>query len=143
MASGIYDVFKHDLMVGDVDLDATDNLYCALMTTNHTAQTTPADLQSDATWADVSANEIPGGSGYTSNGKLMTTPTVTTATGTSTFDADDVSWTSATLTTYHTVLYNASNADSLMCTIDFGGAQSVTGGTFTIEWNPAGIISLA
>jgi len=31
----------------------------------------------------------------------------------------------------------------LICSFDFGGEKVVTAGTFTIEWNAAGIITLA
>jgi len=33
--------------------------------------------------------------------------------------------------------------DDLICSIDFGGAQTVTAGTFTIQWHADGIITLA
>jgi hypothetical protein len=65
------------------------------------------------------------------------------ASNTATFDATDTSWTTATFTAYHAVIYDTTNTSSLICSIDFGGAQTVTSGTFTIEWNSSGIISLA
>jgi hypothetical protein len=142
MASGIYDVFKEDLMDASVNLAfGQDALRVALMTTGHTASTTPADFQTDAVWADVSADEI-AGTGYTANGELLANQSVAVATGVATFDGDDTTWVVATFSAYHAVIYDATNANSLICSIDFGGIQSVAGGTFTIEWNSSGIISL-
>ncbi len=143
MASGFYDVFKQDLFVGDVDLDATDVIRVVLLDTNHDTDATA--LQTDVIWGDgtagtVKENEI-SGTGYTSNGKALGTPTVVTATGTTTFDGDNVEWTGATFSCEHIVLYDFTNAESLMVTVDIG-PQTVTAGTFTIQWNAAGIITM-
>ncbi len=138
MASGFYDVFKQDLFVGDVDLDASDTIRVALLDTNH--PTSPGDLQSDAVFADVSANEI-SGTGYVAGGELLGTPTVVTATGTTTFDGVDTEWTGASFTCEHIVLYDVTNSNSLIVTVDIG-TQTVTSGTFTIQWNAAGIITM-
>jgi hypothetical protein len=73
---------------------------------------------------------------------VLANQTVSLATSTATFDGDDETWTLATFAAFHVVLYSATNGSSLICSIDFGGAQSVSGGTFTIEWNSSGIISL-
>jgi len=43
------------------------------------------------------------------------------------------------------VLYDdttTSPLDALICSIDFGGSQSVAGGTFTIQWATEGIINI-
>ena len=138
MASGFYDVFKQDLFDGSVNLNASDTINVALMTAAH--PTTAGDLQTDATWADVSANET-SGAGYSAGGLALGTPTVVTATGTTTFDGDDTQWTGATFTCEHVVIYDITNTNSLVATIDIG-AQTVTAGTFTIQWNGSGIITM-
>jgi hypothetical protein len=135
MASGIYDVFKVDLMDGSVNVaSGGDALYCALYDNSHSF--TAGDTIYTVT------NEI-SGTGYTAGGELMTSQTVTLASNTATFDAADTQWTSATFTCYHAVIYDSTNTNSLIANIDFGGAQSVTSGTFTIIWNSNGIITLA
>ena len=137
MASGIYDDFKEDLMDGSVNISSGgDTIYCALLDNSHSFTAT------NSVWGDVSANEI-SGTGYSANGEVLASQSVAVAANTATFDATDVSWTTATFTCYHAVLYDSTNTSSLIASIDFGGAQSVTAGTFTIEWNASGIISLA
>jgi hypothetical protein len=137
MASGIYDDFKVDLMDGSVDIsNGGDTIKCGLLDNSHSF------TASDSVWGDISANEI-SGTGYTAGGATLANQAVSMAANTATFDADDVSWTSASFTCYHAVIYDVTNTSSLICSIDFGGAQTVTSGTFTIEWNANGIISLA
>lgn len=135
MASGIYNRFKANLMNKEVDMEA-DTIRVALMDTNHSFTAT------DNTWADISANEI-SGTGYTANGEALANKAVTQA-ATTKFDADDVSWTSATFTAYHAVIYDDTLTNNdLICNIDFGGGQAVVAGTFTIQWHSSGIITLA
>jgi len=138
MASGIYNRFKANLMNKEVDLEA-DTIKVALLDNSHSFN---AD---DNTWSDVSANEI-SGTGYTAGGEELTNKSVTQddTNDKAVFDADDVSWSSATFTAYHAVLYDDSLAsDDLICSIDFGGAKSVSSGTFTIQWDADGIITLS
>lgn len=136
MASGIYDDFKEDLMVASVNLAVgQDVLRVALMDNVHTF------VASDSVWANVLGNEITG-TNYVANGEILANQAVSVAANTATFDGDDVTWLTATFTAYHAVIYDVTNTNSLVCTIDFGGAQSVAAGTFTIEWNSSGIISL-
>lgn len=135
MASGIYQRFKANLFNKEVDLEA-DTIKCALMDNSHSFTAT------HNTWSQVSANEI-SGSGYSANGEDLANGAVTQA-ATTDFDADDTAWTSATFSAWHAVLYDDTLAgDDLILSIDFGGEQQVTGGTFTIQWNASGIITLA
>ena len=136
MASGIYDCFKEDLMVADVNLGTGgDTLKVALLDNSHAFDAT------DTVWSDISANEI-SGTGYTAGGATLASQAVAVASNTAAFDAADTSWTTATITAYHAVIYDTTNTNSLICSIDFGGAQTATTGTFTIEWNANGIVSL-
>lgn len=135
MASGSYNRYKANLLNGEVDMEA-DTLKLALLNNSHSFTAT------DNTWADISSNEI-SGTGYTAGGQALASKAVTQA-ATTKFDADDVTWSSATLTAYHAVLYDDSLAnDDLIFSLDFGGAQAVTAADFTIVWNASGIITLA
>jgi hypothetical protein len=135
MASGIYERFKANLMNKEVDLEA-DTIQCALMTNSHSFTST------HNVWTDVSANEA-SGTGYTADGVALAGKAVTQG-GTTKFDATDASWASATFTAYHAVLWdNTVATDDLICSFDFGGAKTVTAGTFTIQWHANGIITLA
>ena len=135
MASGIYNRFKANLMNKETDLEG-DTIKVALMDSSHSFTAT------NNTWSDVSANEI-SGTGYTANGQDLANKAVTQA-ATTKWDADNSAWTSATFSTSHAVIYDDTMAnDDLICSIDFGGSQSVSSGTFTIQWHTDGIITLA
>lgn len=135
MASGLYNAFKLDLMDGSVNLaNGADVIHVGLYDVSH------AFAAGDTIY--TTTNELPTAGGYTRDGKTLANQALS-GTTTVAFDADDTAWTSATFSTYHAVIYDETNADSLICSIDFGGEQTVTAGTFTIEWNASGIISLA
>jgi hypothetical protein len=137
MASGIYNRFKANLMNKEVDIGASgDVIQVALMDNVHVFAAT------DNVWADVSANELPVAGNYAANGEVLAGQAVTQA-ATTKWDGTDTAWTSATFTAYHAVLWdNTVATDDLICSFDFGGAKTVTAGTFTIQWHANGIITL-
>ena len=137
MASGIYTAFKEDLMTKAVNLGTGgDTIKVALLSDSHSFSA------ANSVWGDVSANELANGNGYTTNGATLGSQAVTAGTTTK-FDAADTAWTEATFTAYHAVLYDSTNTSSLICSIDFGGAKTVSANTFTIQWHNDGIITLA
>lgn len=134
MASGIYNQFKADLMNKIVDLEA-DTIKVGLLNNSHTFTAT------NSTWADVSANEV-SATGYTAGGQALAGKGVTEA-ATTKWDATDLVWTiTGSMSAYHAVIYDTTATDNLICSIDFGGIQTATDGTFTIAWNAAGIITI-
>lgn len=135
MASGIYNRFKANLMNKEVDLEA-DTIRVALLNSSHSFTAT------HNTWSQVSANEV-SGTGYTANGASLANKAVTQG-ATTKFDADDTQWTSSTITASHAVIYDDTMTnDDLIASIDFGGSQSTSSGTFKIQWHADGIITLA
>lgn len=134
MASGIYQRFKANLMNKVVDLEA-DVIKVMLLTGTHSFTATNDVI------GDVSANQI-SGTGYTAGGETLAGKAVTQA-ATTKWDATDEAWTSATFTAAHAVIYDSTASDNLIASIDFGGDQSVSSGTFTIQWHADGIITLA
>lgn len=136
MASGIYERHLFNLMGGLVDLD----------TGGSTVQVSLYDSTHAFTAADnvyTSTNELASAGGYTLGGSTLAGQSVTQGTTTK-FDGTDTAWTSATFTAYHAVLWDDTIAgDDLIASIDFGGAKTVTSGTFTIQWHTDGIITLA
>ena len=133
MASGIYNRCKANLMNKEIDLEA-DTIRVALYNNTHTFAAT------DNVY--TTTNEITG-TGYTAGGAALASKTVTQA-ATTKFDAADLSWTTATFTAYHAVIYDDTHAtNDLICNIDLGGAQTVSAGTFTIQWHADGIVTLA
>ena len=136
MASGIYNRFKANLMNKECDLEA-DTIKVALVNNSHSFTATHNG------YSDISANELAATGGYTTGGAALASKAVTQA-ATTKWDAADLSWTSATFTAYHAVIYDDTLAgDDLIASIDFGGAQAVSSGTFTIQWHADGIITLA
>lgn len=91
----------------------------------------------------VTANEITG-TGYIAGGQALTSKSNTEASGLVTVTAADPSWTGATLSgVYGALVYDATvTGEYAYCWNYFGGAQSVTGGTFTVAWNAAGIFTV-
>ena len=95
------------------------------------------------TW--TTGNET-SGTGYTAGGSALASKAFAIDTGSSSicFTAANVSWTTATITASGGLCYDATItagtvAKQGMCFNYFGGSQSVTGGTFTVQWaTPAG-----
>jgi hypothetical protein len=135
MASGIYDRWKANLMNKIVDME-DDVIKVMLLDDSHSFTTTHNVI------GDVSTNQI-SGTGYSAGGATLAGKGVTQG-ATTKFDATDTTWTTASFTAYHAVLWDDSvGTDDLICSIDFGAAKTVTAGTFTIQWHASGIITLA
>lgn len=97
----------------------------------------------------VTANEVTGSGIWAAGGRPLSGKTITNpATGVTMFDATDLAGAgTGTLTNvYGCLVYDdtitagtGGVADEGICFNYFGGAQSVTSGTFTIVWNANGI----
>lgn len=89
-------------------------------------------------YTDITGNsDEVSGTGYTAGGTALTNVSPTTSGTTAFVDfSPDPSWTSATFSTSACMIYNNSRrgpiATRSISTHDFGGNQSVTGGTFTV-----------
>jgi len=98
-------------------------------------------------WADISGSEI-SGTGYTAGGNTLANPTLTVTPENITFDADDVTWTTATITARWAVIYRSGTVNSLTDPVlrcylldDTPADISPPAGTdFTFRWNAGGII---
>jgi hypothetical protein len=124
-----------------VDWDAN-----TIRSTLHTSSYTPNKDTDD--FFDDATNEITG-TGYTAYGVNLTTSAVSldSATHQVRLDANDAQWASAAFSAALAVQSKdaggADSADPLICYLDFGGTESVSGpGTFTITWASEGIIVL-
>jgi hypothetical protein len=140
MASGLHNRWKANVMNKLIDMgNGGDAFKVALLDNSHSFD--PDDNE----WADVSANEIPvSGTGYSQKTLANQSVSQDDANDLAKFDADDVEWTTATFTAYHAVIFDDTLVnDDLVGSIDFGGAKSVTGGTFTMQWSANGIIRLS
>jgi hypothetical protein len=136
MASGIYNRFKANILNKVVDMEA-DVLKLMLLNNSHAF--TAAHNEA----SEITANEITG-TGYVVGGTSLEGKAVTQA-ATTKFDADNTVWPTCNFTAYFGVIYDGSLAGSdLIGCIDFGGAVTPSnGGSLTIQWNAAGVITLA
>jgi hypothetical protein len=128
---------------GLIDLDS-DTIVCVLLTSSYTPGRT-----THSTWADMSAAEVATGGGYTAGGEALANKAVSHSSGTVTFDADDVSWSSATITAKYAALVkraggSLASGDLLVAYVDLdtgGGSVTSTASTFAVAWNAAGIFT--
>lgn len=139
MADVIYNSFKKLIMDGSIDLD-TDTIKVALVTSTYTPDQDAHDFFDDVT------NEV-SGTGYTAGGASLANKAVTAdnTDNEGVFDADDVSWTTATITARAAILYKSTGVAStsaLIAYVDFTADKTSTAGTFTISWNSEGILNL-
>jgi hypothetical protein len=139
MANIIYNSAKAKLMDGSIDLD-TDTIRVALVTSDYTPS---QDDHED--YADIT-NEVVG-TGYTAEGAALANKAVTTddTDNEGVFDADDVTWTSSTITARGAIVYKDSGTAAtswFLCYYDFGSDQSSSSGDFTIAWNSEGILNI-
>lgn len=136
----LYDSFSELIGDGTIDMDG-DTFKVILLTNSATFSAAHDEL------ADISANEIANGDGYTTGGLALTSVTWGQTGGTATFDAADAIWTASGsgITAYKGAIYSdTSTGDKLVCFIDFDGVQAAAAGAqFKLIWNASGIFTLA
>lgn len=90
-----------------------------------------------STTAYSATNEI-SGTGYTATGVTMANVTPVLSSTTAIYDWADAIWTSSSFTARGSLTYDSTNAGKQsLFVIDFGSDQTVTSGTFTIQWPTA------
>jgi propanediol dehydratase large subunit len=133
----LYYPFLYHALHDPIDIDS-DNLRVAL----HTAS---ASISQAHEFRSSVTNEITG-TGYTADGQTLSTPSITYSTGTTTFDADNAEWTTATIAARYAVVFkytgSGSGSDPLIGYVDFGETMSSSAGTFTIAWSSNGIFTI-
>lgn len=134
MASVLSNHYKFQLMSANIDFDA-DTFKAALAATTFTF-----NIDSHATYTDVSASELANGNGYTTGGVTLTGVSVTED---DTNDRASVTWSNAQWTASGGsigpspgmfIIDDTSADDTIVGYIDFGSDQTATdGGTFTVS----------
>lgn len=135
MANILSNKFLTDLGQGNIDLE-NDIIKVALMTSIYTE-----DKDTDI-W--VNTNEV-SGTGYTANGKTLTTSVVTqdNAGNLAKWDADDVEWAASTIVARYAIIYDTTVINTILAVIDFGTDKSSSNGMFAVRWNVSGIMTSA
>ena len=108
----------------------------------HTSTYVP-NQDTDEFW-NVATNEI-AGTGYTTGGVTLGTKTLTydAPTNEARLGAANASWASATFTFRIGCIYKStgtSTTSPVMGYVDMGADQSVSSGTFTIQWDATGVL---
>lgn len=134
MANTVYNRFKANLMNKEIDLEG-DTIKVMLTTSSYTPAATH-NVKGDVT------NEV-SGTGYTAGGATLSGKAVTQA-ATTKWDATDVTWSSSTITARYAVIWDDTIAtDDLLICLDFGSDKTSSGGDFTIQFDAAGIVTIA
>jgi hypothetical protein len=120
---------------------STDTIKVALCTSTYTPNQDTHKFFSSIT------NEVTG-TGYTAGGATLGTKTTnyTTATNTVWLDAADTSWTTSTITARYAIVYKSTGTAGtslLLGYVDFGADVVSTAGTFSIQWDALGILTVA
>ncbi len=154
--SKIFSSFITDVLNNTTAMDLNaDTIEVALFNNSATPDQTVASASSAygaGVWASngVTDTGTSAPAGWPALGRPLATITSTFTSATYTFDAADTASANATTTLAsatgalvydHTIATPV--ADQGICFNYFGGANSVTLGTFTVVWNAAGIFSLA
>jgi hypothetical protein len=144
MASVVVNSFKSGSLKGEFNLPS-DTLKTALLkptfftSSPYSAANRCADLSA---YSSISATYEVTGTGYTNGGLTLSGVSVThnNTTDKAIFDANDLRWSSSTLTSRGCVIYK--NNNRIVCVVDFGSNKISTNGNFDINWNSHGITTL-
>ncbi len=116
-----------------------DTIKAMLVTASYTPDLDAHDFINDVT------NEVVG-TGYSAGGLTLTnkTLTVTGATNTIKFDADDLAWAGASISAAYCVIYDDTATNKpLLWLVDLGGTQTVVNTTFTVAFSVNGISTIS
>jgi len=122
--------FKTELLTGTHNFtnSSGDTFKLALYTSSATLGAT--------TTAFTATNEA-SGTNYTSGGAALTNVTPTSSGTTAFTDFSDLTFGTATVTARGCMIYNSSDSNKSVATIDFGGDKTSTAGDFTIVFPAA------
>jgi len=140
VADLVYNNFKELLLLADTNFSSA-TLKLMLLTSSYTPDQDAHDFIDDA-----SPNEV-SGTGYTAGGMTLAGQTVSqdNTDNEGVFDANDVQWTTATITARYAILYRDSGTPGtspIIALWDFGTDKSSSGGTFQITWNAEGVLNV-
>jgi hypothetical protein len=121
---------------------SADTIDCALFGTTPTPDKTAAVTSTGYNTGQWTTGNETSGTGYTAGGTALGSKAFAIDTGSSSicFTAANPSWTTATLSgVFGDLVYDATISGGTvskqgLCFNYFGGSQSVTAGTFTVQW---------
>lgn len=96
----------------------------------------------DATTAAYTTTGEITGTGYSAGGKVLTISQTPTTSGTPSTTAyinfANISWTGASFSADGALIYNSTNGNKSVAVLNFGATKTVSTGTFTVAFPPAG-----
>lgn len=135
--------FKQELMLGTHNFATNGNAFkLALYAEGGGGKSSTTATLGAATTAYTTTGEVANSGSYTAGGGALTKVAPTTSGTTALTDFSDISFTTATITAMGALIYNDTNSDKAVATIDFGGDKTSTAGDFTIVF-PAKAASTA
>jgi hypothetical protein len=122
--------FKKELLLGNHNFtnSSGDTFKLALYTSSATL---------GATTTSFTTTGQASGTNYTSGGANLTNVTPTSSGTTAFTDFADLTFSTATITARGCMIYNSSDSNKSVATIDFGGDKTSTAGDFTIVFPAA------
>ena len=122
--------FKKELLLGNHNFtnSSGDTYKLALYTSSATL---------GATTTSFTTSQEASGTNYTSGGANLTNVTPTSSGTTAFTDFADLTFGTATITARGCMIYNSSDNNKSVATIDFGGDKTSTAGDFTIVFPAA------
>lgn len=142
MAEGdgtVYNNFKEQLLLGELDL--VDDTIRVILVTGHAL-----DIDNDASYADVSADEC-SGTGYTAAGEALAGKAVTqdNANDRADFDANDLTWSGLDVSgggdPNYAIMYDDTHASNYLIAA-WELSTATNGGDYTLQWDSTGILLL-
>lgn len=135
-----YGAFAAHLLNGRINFPS-DTIKLALCTSSYVYDQDTHDYFDDIT------NELSTANGYTAGGQAISNKSIgyTAGTNVTKVDADDVVWSSSSITARIAVLYKDTGTPStspLIGYVDFGEDKTSDSGNFTVTFDAAGIFTL-
>jgi len=145
--SGVFGSLLEDALENTTAYALASNSFLVALFNNTTAPdvdaASAAAVYGSGTW--TTTNEVSDGTNWDAGGEPLVSPTSTRATGVYTFDGVDTTQGGANTTlanVYGSAIFDSTVANAGICFNDFGGAQSVTSGDFTVQWHANGIFTI-
>lgn len=134
-----------DILTGDASIDlnsASAGAFKVAMFTNSVTGFANGDADNTYGSGAWSANEV-SGTGYTTAGAALVSPTLTTTANKFVWDAADTTWSGSSISNARgAIVYHVSTGRVLVVS-DFDADYSTTSGTFTIQWDATNGIGYA
>ena len=145
-ASGLFVATMVDVLdASNLQIDWDTELSKVALWTNTITVATDLVVNQSYNVSPWDTGEVPNGTGYTTGGVVLTGTTyVAGALGATTYDATDTPWTSSTFSLVRGCLIYADQLAPKRgeIAVNFGADYAVTAGTFTVQWNASGIVTI-